>query len=362
MKYLLILLSVSLSINLKAQTVWLEDFSGLPNGTVNDAGSTTWDILGAPTGYFEVRGERIAANNTNEVMTWRSEVIDISTAGLINISVLLDESSLHEENQDYIILYYVLDEGISTPFEVNFSHFRYGEVVAFTSLNSYLSGSTVQIIAEVRNNAGDEYMYFDNIEVYQAPPATLYARNNGYWTDANTWSATIGGSSCNCIPDVNTNVYLDNYDLLLNSNQGISNVYLINDANLNIENALLFVYGSQFTTDASSSMREQVTEVKVIFIGDANATFTNNSSAGVLLDELDTRKAATLTIDLDVDICNNLIFNNSSTITITDDIGVTNSNVSTDANFSTAVNFSNYHKPVVDYTNLVFNATEAGPV
>ncbi len=337
MKYTLILLSFVLSVSVNAQTIWLEDFTGLPDGTVNDTGLTAWDALGSPTGYFEVRGERIAARNTDNVMTWRSEVIDISTAGLVNISVLLNEAGIHEENQDYIRFYYKVDGGSQTPFAINFNHFRYGKVMAFALYGSHLSGSTLQIIAEVRNTAGDEYMYFDDIQIYQAPPATLYARQNGNWTDPNTWSATPGGVSCNCLPDINTTLYIDGYDVLLNSDQSINNVFLSNNANLNIENASLFIYGDQFTIDATSSMREQIAEAKVIFSGDANATFTNNSSAGVLLDELDMVKNAKLTIegtgdiylnnDIDLDVCDSLVFNNTSTITITDDLNISTSDL-----------------------------------
>ena len=337
-RYLLFFLFFICYFSVEAQIIWLEDFTGLPDGTVNDTGPTAWDTLGSPSGYFEVRGERMAARNTDNVMTWRSEIIDISTAGLVNISVDLIEDGDHEENQDYIRFYYVLDGGTRTPFEVNFNHFNHSEVVAYALFGSYLSGSTIQVIAEVRTTAWNEYMYFDNIAVYQAPPATLYARQNGNWTDPNTWSTTPGGAACNCVPDINTSVYIDGYNILLNSDQTINNVYMSNNANLNIESALLFVYGTQFTIDASSSMREQVAEAKVIFSGDFNnATFTNNSAAGVLLDELDMMKDAKLIIegsgdiylnnDIDVDKCDSLVFNNTSTITITDDLGVSTSNV-----------------------------------
>jgi len=348
MRLYLILFSFIIIHSTTAQIIWQEDFSGLPDGTVVDTGPTAWDTVGTPSNYFEVRGERMAANNTDDVMTWRSEVIDISTAGQINITVDLDEDSPHEENQDYLRFYYIVDGGSPVPFEINFNHFRYGKVIAHATFNSYFSGSTLQIIGEVRNTSGSEYMYFDNVKVYTAPPATtLYARQNGNWTDPNTWSVSPGGASCNCTPDVGTTVYIDGYDVLLNIDQNINNVYILNNANLNMESAQLFVYGDQFTIDASSAMTEQVTEAKVIFKSDANATFLNNSTTGVLLDELDMVKSGNLTIegtgdiylnnDIDFDEGDSLIFNSTGTITITDDLAVSTSDVTIINNSATLV-------------------------
>ncbi len=64
---------------------WIEDFS-LPNHTTLDTGPTKWSLAGFPTGYYGVLDSTLRAVETNAIITWTSEPINIS-AGPVDVSM-----------------------------------------------------------------------------------------------------------------------------------------------------------------------------------------------------------------------------------------------------------------------------------
>lgn len=150
--------------------VWFEDFTGLANGTTNDAGPTAWSSatgVPAPTlssvqaNLFEVQG----ANSASAV--WSSQQINIAayTAG-VNLSVDLTEVGTLDA-ADSIITYYSLNSGPLIPFTTN------GTVVndftALTATSGPLTGNTVQIVIRVHYDASSpssEIYRWDNVTVY----------------------------------------------------------------------------------------------------------------------------------------------------------------------------------------------------
>ena len=95
---------------------------------------------------------------------WTSEAIDISSYSNVRISMDLSETGGMEAN-DYIRVYYDLDGGGETLFEVNgdMSDDFTSAVASQTGLN----GNSVVIIVRVNNNRNNERHRFDNVMVVE---------------------------------------------------------------------------------------------------------------------------------------------------------------------------------------------------
>lgn len=181
----------------KAQTVaWLENFTGLPNGTQDDWWTTEWhtDLSGIPFhDYFEVMNGEFRAQDTDGEGVWTSEDIDISTLDLVQVSVDIREAG-YLENDDCIRIYYRIDGGPETMFYGMCNDF--GASYQTVSVSG-LSGSTVQIVIRADNDDNDEAYYWDNVTVSGVPLGSLpwpedFPQANGTTQDmgATAWVAT----------------------------------------------------------------------------------------------------------------------------------------------------------------------------
>lgn len=212
---------VMLCITSSAQTaIYLEDFSGLTNGTAIDAGTTAWttdlsvcnldanDVWSVQNGEFEGR-------DTDCDARWLSQVIDISGHALVDFSITLRGTGSLDMNggyQDYVKVFYKLD---GSPEQLWFEDYGHINQPVVSTCGGF-AGSTVQLIVQARNTGDDEHYYFDNVTVSASSastiptgPNTLFAIASGNWNNGNTWSVSSGGVACGCIPNNNSEVHIE---------------------------------------------------------------------------------------------------------------------------------------------------------
>ena len=192
-----ILTAIIITINLVqfalAETIWTEDFasysdnsgyigSGSGAVTTGDYPSSvskwTLDVsaatLNADTDWFMVNS--VSSQNLFETRDsdgeciWTSESITISGYTDVGIQVAVTESGTFEST-DYVKLYYKLDSGAETIFETNGNNVD--DFTSVTASHSNLSGSTLQIIIKTKNNAGAEYLRFDDVTVTGIPTVNI---------------------------------------------------------------------------------------------------------------------------------------------------------------------------------------------
>lgn len=154
-------------------TFWLEDFTGLSNGTTSDAGATAWTTSATGSGTYSVQNNEYKASFSGGqgVGTWTSQVIDISSKTNVSFSVNLRSevatSSDAFENSDYIRVYYKLNGGAETlVFEDLAGLGSTTNTTGSTTFNSStLNGSTLQVIIKTSNSDPTERYFFDNIKL-----------------------------------------------------------------------------------------------------------------------------------------------------------------------------------------------------
>jgi hypothetical protein len=149
-----------LNLTLQSSSVdWVEDFN-LSDGTRSDDGETAWTSSGG--GVFEVQGGAFRASNTDAEGTWESEVIDISGAGPVDVTVDIWKGG-DPEDHDTLSVYYVLDGGDSVLVADRDGETMSedGEVVGVTGL----SGDTVRVIVRAELSYTGESFYWDNVTV-----------------------------------------------------------------------------------------------------------------------------------------------------------------------------------------------------
>lgn len=190
-------------------TIWSENFetgyadndavaqdNNLPSGA-------DWLKSGTPTNWWRVESDNVLAGsfsmsgrNTDGVMTWTSESIDIS--GYSNISISIDLKEINCEGVDIIETFYNIGAG----------NIEFGNTNGdgdFNSTNNTITGlnaSSLVIVVTLNNNGGGERLIFDNILVtgtpkngHLGPGGVGDIDGTGtleYWIDANN---SISGSS-----------------------------------------------------------------------------------------------------------------------------------------------------------------------
>ena len=139
----------------------------------------------------------LVAKNTDGEVVWRSETISIS--GYTDVKVSADIRGDGPANMDgHLQLFYILDgNGIEIPW---LNGLQRGRFAPTTAMADELNGSTLQLIIKARNTTDDDYYKIDNIRVY-TESNDRYSIQDGDWNDPNTWSYTIGGPPCSCVPD-----------------------------------------------------------------------------------------------------------------------------------------------------------------
>jgi hypothetical protein len=154
-------------------TFWLEDFSGLSNGTTSDEGATAWTSSFTGSGTHSVQSNEFKTSFSGSQGTgvWSSQVIDISSKSNVTFSVDLRSatasSSDHLESADYIRVYYKLNGGAETLIFDDAAGIgsTTNTTASTTVTSSSLNGNTLQIIIKTSNSDPTERYFFDNIKV-----------------------------------------------------------------------------------------------------------------------------------------------------------------------------------------------------
>jgi uncharacterized protein YjdB len=153
---------------------WIEDFTGLSDGTFSDNGSTGWTIdntgINPAVGVHWVVNETLKAQNVDAEVDFMTNSIDISSASTVTIEIDLETSSTMDAGQDYSNWYYKVDGGIEQPIvEIDGVYSR--NTVTITGV----SGSSLEIVGRTYINAGDEQLYVHSISVTAESSPTTYA-------------------------------------------------------------------------------------------------------------------------------------------------------------------------------------------
>ncbi|MEN7546943.1 choice-of-anchor L domain-containing protein [Rapidithrix thailandica] len=141
-------------------TIWVEDFSGLADGTTQDNGATAWSSLNlnaSSSKYWEVRNNRFEGVDLDIEASWSSELVDISNYQDVSFSIDLSENG-SLESSDYIRVAYKLDGGSEVQVAEYTNDFGSATVNA-TGLN----GNTLQIIIRAKCSSSSEKYRFDNV-------------------------------------------------------------------------------------------------------------------------------------------------------------------------------------------------------
>jgi hypothetical protein len=98
--------------------------------------------------------------NTDKMVTWTSEEIDISAYSDVDISIKVGSNSKVDKGEDYIYVYYKLDgnESVLRKYDGKINN-------AITIEESGISGQKLQIIIRTYTDSDDEYYYFDDVSV-----------------------------------------------------------------------------------------------------------------------------------------------------------------------------------------------------
>ncbi len=220
-----------------AQLPYSETFTGDtdkgasgPTPTYDTVGMDwTMDIssasLTATTDYFKVitvsSNELFEARDTDGEVVWKSKLCDIDGLGLVDLSVDLSHTGTMESS-DYMNVYYILNEnGTELPFTTNGEN--PGTFTSLTASENALSGTSIQIVIRVDNNADVEKHRFDNVSVtastgYNTPSTgdlyiTEYARHSnssyGYLEIHNATSSNIDLSNAKIVSSGSNNEVID---------------------------------------------------------------------------------------------------------------------------------------------------------
>ncbi|OQP64306.1 hypothetical protein A3860_20245 [Niastella vici] len=155
-----------------ATSFWVEDFSGLANGTVSDAGATAWTATTSGTGTYSVQNNEFKTSFSGQAEgVWTSQVIDISGKSSATISVDLRSetasTSDYFETTDYVRVYYKLNGGAETLVYEDLAGIgsTTNTTGSVTVTSAALTGSTLQVIIKTNNSDPTERYFFDNIKL-----------------------------------------------------------------------------------------------------------------------------------------------------------------------------------------------------
>ncbi len=156
---------------------WTEDFTGLSNGSISDNGTTAWSSS-RPDGDFNVQNGAFRVTGWSQTPgVWTSEVIDISSAGSVSLSVDVDDQDNNKEANDYVRIYYRLNGGS----EVLVAE-RNDDISAETITEAGLSGNSIQVIIHMIVSSENESYTIDNVSISNGgvtppPPADMLEVN-----------------------------------------------------------------------------------------------------------------------------------------------------------------------------------------
>ena len=341
--------------------LWYESFS-LPNHTTDDNGTTAWSLanrenLGTDgNNIFQVKEEELVAKNTDTEVAWVSEAILI--AGYHDVKIALDIGQVGNfgfENEDYLQVYYQLDNGPETPLLNGLWQSTINKSIATIG---GLTGSELRIIAKFKNSAEHESYTIDNVRVF-TESSERYAIQNGNWNDPDTWSYTPGGPSCSCLPDPLSNTHIDGYTVTMATQGHTRNLTVYNSSRLDltVDDQNLMLYGNA-TLDVKNGGG-------IVASAKASVTFAHWNSRDKDLDNerfganylgvravINVDDPAGLQIhELSLDAAGEYIFQGSGNIDLLDDLDINNEAAVTN-NLEGTFNVTD--KVFLDYANIVF--------
>lgn len=162
-----------------------------------------WTKSGTPSNWWRVESDNVisgslsmSGRNTDGVMTWTSESIDISNH--TDIAISIDLTEVNCEGGDIIETFYDIGSG-----NVEFGDGNGdGNFNSATNTVSALNGSALTIVVTLNNNGGGERLIFDNVSV------TGFAVSSGQGPDGPGGVGDTDGSG--------------NLSLWLDANQGVT--------------------------------------------------------------------------------------------------------------------------------------------
>ncbi|OQP48223.1 hypothetical protein A4D02_05760 [Niastella koreensis] len=154
-------------------TFWLEDFTGLANGTTSDTGPTAWTTSVTGSGTYSVQNNefKVSFSGSQGVGIWTSQAIDISNKTNVSFSVdlrsELASTSDAFETADYVRVYYKLNGGAETLAYEDLAGIgsTTNTTGSMTFTSAALSGNTLQIIIKTSNSDPTERYFFDNVKL-----------------------------------------------------------------------------------------------------------------------------------------------------------------------------------------------------
>lgn len=177
--------------------IYTEDFESYADGTM-DPGNGKWSVdvsgvnISASTDWFQVQNKLFEARDVDGKAIWTSQSIDISGQPNVEITVDVAESGSHETS-DSLNVYYILDDGSQTVFETN--GINVDDFTSAEAKQTGLNGDSLRIVITCENNAGTEFLRFDNIVVNssaanQAPVIANLNHSPSIPTDAQAITVT----------------------------------------------------------------------------------------------------------------------------------------------------------------------------
>ena len=163
-----------------ADEIWRENFDaaelngkGAVFNQVDMTNITKWSIdinqaqLTATSDWFKVNNGKFEGRDLDGIAIWQTEVIDISNTSNINISLNAQETGNHE-GTDFIDVAYSVDGAAYTTVlnwqnKGSTEHTLVDDFTNETISISVASGNTLSLRVSMKNNAGSEYISFDNV-------------------------------------------------------------------------------------------------------------------------------------------------------------------------------------------------------
>ena len=333
-----------------AQTIiWLENFQGLADGTIVDNGATAWsrdvtacDFSDAGGGNFEVQSSSFEVTDTDGEGIWYSEWIDISSYSDVKVSVELAATGAFMGTDDYIRAYYSLDDGTET---LLFNGDQSGQFGTATAQAGSFNGDSIQVIVRVNNSSFLFFGFwipatntFDNITVFEGVDTRYAIQPGGDWNDPATWSYTSGGATCTCIPDVFSEVHINEADdgqyVALNVDADARNVIIYDQGLLewtsNNRELQINLNGGIYV-QSGGELDGTRNQAKIEFVSDGSGNIIDNEGTFTINDiELEneggsvtTTGAGNITIEDElrfIDVNTTFTNNSTGTLLISDDL------------------------------------------
>jgi hypothetical protein len=172
--------------------------------TTDVAGITTWTItpdntgLVATTDWFQVVDDGTGnavfeGRDVDAIQTWQSSVVNVTGYSNLTITVDLTQTGGLDAS-DYMSVYYILDGGPLTLIGTYNGAFANPTTVTQTGI----SGTNLQVVIKVLDNAGTEKYRFDNVKIVGDNSATTDITNlsntPGNTSGSFSWTAPTGCS------------------------------------------------------------------------------------------------------------------------------------------------------------------------